>query len=100
LINDVLTTDLPEIKTTLYRHQKRTVAMMMQKELAPEQTMDPRVTNVHGPDGGVYFHDFETTELFQDPRYFEDVKGGILAEEMGTGYGLSFNITLVSSSAP
>ncbi|KAH8146435.1 uncharacterized protein LAJ45_09628 [Morchella importuna] len=87
LINDVLTRDLPGVKTTLYRHQKRTVAMMLQKELAPEQTMDPRLTSVHGPDEGVYFHDFETTELFQDPRYFEDVKGGILAEEMGTGAG-------------
>lgn len=73
--------------------------MMLQKELAPEQTMDPRLTSIQGPDEGVYFHDFETTELFQDPRYFEDVKGGILAEEMGTGYGLSFYITL-SSSAP
>lgn len=74
-----------EMKTTLYKYQKRTVALMLQKELAPERTQDLRLREMHAPTGEIYYWDPETMEIFQEPRYYEDVKGGILAEEMGTG---------------
>lgn len=74
------------LKTTLYKYQKRSVALMLQKELASERTQDPRLQEVYAPTGEIYYWESGTTEIFQDPRYYEDVKGGILAEEMGTGY--------------
>lgn len=74
------------MRTTLYKYQKRTVALMLQKELAPERTQDPRLKEMQAPTGEIYYWDSETTEIFQEPRYYEDVRGGILAEEMGTGY--------------
>lgn len=73
------------MKTTLYKYQKRSVALMLQKELAPERTRDPRLKEVFAPTGEIYYLDSETMEIFQEPRYYEDVRGGILAEEMGTG---------------
>lgn len=77
---------IPGVKTELYKYQRRTIAMMLQKELAPERTRDPRLREVKSPGEGVYFWDSENAEIFQEPRYYDDVKGGILAEEMGTGY--------------
>lgn len=82
--------NIPGLKTTLYKYQKRSVALMLQKELAPERTQDPRLKEVCAPTGEIYYWESGTTEIFQDPRYYEDVKGGILAEEMGTGYSLIF----------
>lgn len=86
LLQDVLSQKrIPGLKTDLYNYQKRSVALMLQKELAPERTLDPRLREVSAPTGQVYFLDFETMELLEEPRYYEDVKGGILAEEMGMG---------------
>lgn len=86
LLRDVLSEKkIPGMKSRLYKHQKRSVAMMLQKELAPDRVEDLRLRTMTGPGGEVYYLDPETMEIFESPRYYEDVKGGILAEEMGTG---------------
>lgn len=85
LLNDVLSRPIRGMKNPLYGYQKKTVAMMLQRELAPNNVPDSRLGTMKAPSGQVYYLDFETLELFLEPRNYEDVRGGILAEDTGTG---------------
>ncbi|KAF8252341.1 hypothetical protein K440DRAFT_578088 [Wilcoxina mikolae CBS 423.85] len=73
------------MKSKPYEYQKRSIAMMLQRELAPSKSVDSRLKTMFAPSGEVYYMDQVTCELFQEPSYYEDVRGGILAEEMGYG---------------
>jgi hypothetical protein len=85
LLIDVLNRPIRGMKNPLYDYQKKTVATMLQRELAPNNIPDSRLGRIKGPTGQVYHLDFETLELFLEPRKYEDVRGGILAEDTGTG---------------
>ncbi|KAI5800010.1 P-loop containing nucleoside triphosphate hydrolase protein [Geopyxis carbonaria] len=85
LLRTVLNSDIVGIRTTLYEYQKRSAAMMLQRELSPIRTIDSRLRSIFAPSGEVYYIDMESMEIYQEPCYFDDVRGGILAEEMGTG---------------
>ncbi|KAG0130274.1 P-loop containing nucleoside triphosphate hydrolase protein [Tuber indicum] len=85
LMNRVLKKPVVGMKNPLYGYQKKTVAMMIQRELAPENTQDARFRCFTGPQGRKYYLDLETTEMLVEPRKYEDVRGGILAEDTGTG---------------
>ncbi|KAF8533160.1 P-loop containing nucleoside triphosphate hydrolase protein [Trichophaea hybrida] len=73
------------MKSKPYEYQKRSIAMMLQRELAPSKSVDSRLKTMFAPSGEVYYMDQVTCELFQEPSYYDDVRGGILAEEMGYG---------------
>lgn len=49
------------------------------------KTIDSRLQETCAPTGEVYYVDLESLRIYENPVYFEDVRGGILAEEMGTG---------------
>ncbi|RPB05517.1 hypothetical protein L873DRAFT_1785692 [Choiromyces venosus 120613-1] len=85
LMNRVLKKPIAGMKNPLYGYQKKTVAVMIQRELAPENTQDTRFRCITGPQGQRYYLDLETTEMLIEPRKYEDVRGGILAEDTGTG---------------
>ncbi|PWW77526.1 hypothetical protein C7212DRAFT_277475 [Tuber magnatum] len=85
LMNRVLKKPIVGMKTPLYGYQKKTVAMMIQRELAPENTQDSRFRCYTGPRGQKYYLDLETAEMLIEPKKYEDVRGGILAEDTGTG---------------
>ena len=70
------------MKTVPFRYQRQSIAMMLQRELAPVRTVDSRLKPMQDPEGGDYFLDQETSELFLEPSYYEDVRGGCLCEEM------------------
>ena len=73
---------LPGLITQLYRYQQRTVAKMIQREVEPKRTLDPRFQELRGPEGSIFFYDSATAELSRDGRQYEEVRGGILGESM------------------
>lgn len=73
------------LKTEPFQYQRRSIALMLQRELAPMKTVDSRLQETTAPTGEVYYVDLESLKIYETPVYFEDVRGGILAEEMGTG---------------
>ena len=73
------------LTTTLYPHQRRSAAMMLQKEVEPALFLDPRLQEINGPEGSVYYYDHEAATVLRDRRQYEGPRGGILAETMGLG---------------
>lgn len=76
---------IPGLRTDLYAYQRRSAAMMIRREVQPMRTLDPRFEEVECPTGGKYFYDRTSGLVFRFPRFYEDAKGGILAETMGLG---------------
>ncbi|KAI4239321.1 MAG: hypothetical protein L6R40_005536 [Gallowayella cf. fulva] len=76
------------LRTELYDYQKRSAAMMIRREAEPIQALDPRLEEMECPAGGVSFYDRTTGILFRQPRYYDEARGGILAETMGQGKSL------------
>lgn len=81
----VLRGDIPGLKTELLPYQQRSVAFMLQKEMYPGQVLDPRLLHLHDRAGQSWYFDPVALSVFRDPKYYDGVSGGILAEEMGTG---------------
>lgn len=72
--------NLPGLTTSLYPYQKRSAAMMIQRETEPLRTLDPRLTCMQGPTGHDFYYNKETGDLFRDKQLYEEARGGILAE--------------------
>ena len=73
------------LKTGLYPYQRRSAALMIERETTPKLTLDPRLELLEGPTGQAYYYDRETGALLSDKRGYEEARGGILAETMGLG---------------
>ena len=73
------------LMTTLYTYQRRSAAMMLQREVQQEQVIDPRLVKVVDQLGNPYYYDAVTGTGLKAPRYYDRPCGGILAEEMGAG---------------
>ncbi|KAM0251245.1 hypothetical protein ACHAP5_001843 [Fusarium lateritium] len=82
---DILAGHISGLKTELYPYQRRSSAMMLQKEVQPQQVLDPRLLHVQDQEGGVWYMDPVIGTILKEPRYYDGVSGGILAEEMGSG---------------
>lgn len=85
LIRDVLNSDIFGIKTTLIPIQRKSVAEMLRRELAPRRVLDPRLLQRTDQTGNVWYSDFVKGEVLREPRYYDAVRGGLLCEEMGLG---------------
>ncbi|KAL9603131.1 MAG: hypothetical protein Q9219_001334 [cf. Caloplaca sp. 3 TL-2023] len=79
------TRNIPGVRTDLYGYQRRSAATMVQREAQPARAPDPRFEEILGPTGGKFFYDRTTGMLFQHPSFYEEARGGILAETMGLG---------------
>ena len=75
-------TPLSGLHTHLYPYQRRTVAKMIQREVEPEMTLDPRFQELKGPAGRHFFYDDVAGVLIRDGNRYEEVRGGILGESM------------------
>ncbi|KAJ4396368.1 hypothetical protein N0V93_000587 [Gnomoniopsis smithogilvyi] len=84
-MSDLLASAVNGLTTELYPYQCRSAAMMHQKEVQAAQLLDPRLIEVLDQDGGIYYYNAVTGDAFREPRYYDAVRGGILAEEMGSG---------------
>ncbi|WEW60815.1 hypothetical protein PRK78_006303 [Emydomyces testavorans] len=76
---------LPGLKTTLYPYQRRSAALMIQKESEPGELEDPRFQPFNGPTGQRYYYDKEEGTIYRDKRLYSGACGGVLAETMGYG---------------
>lgn len=73
------------LKTELYPFQRRSAAMMVQREVAPQLQVSPRLDRRIGPTGQAFFYNSRDQQFFRLPQFYNNVRGGILAESMGHG---------------
>lgn len=73
------------LKTALYPYQRRSAAMMVQREAQPAKMLDPRLQTCKNPLGHEYYYDKEAGSIFRDKKMYSEACGGILAETMGCG---------------
>ncbi|OAA73828.1 SNF2 family helicase [Cordyceps fumosorosea ARSEF 2679] len=85
LATNVLQGNVHGLTSDLLPYQKRSVALMMQKEMYPGKVLDPRLLHLHDQDGHSWYLDPIAGAIFRDAKHYDGVSGGILAEDMGTG---------------
>ena len=73
------------LKTLIYPYQRRSAAMMIQKEVAPLMLLDPRLEERTSPTGHIYYFGARDLHFRRYPRHYDTICGGILAETMGLG---------------
>ncbi|KAI1807281.1 P-loop containing nucleoside triphosphate hydrolase protein [Daldinia bambusicola] len=81
----LLESQVPGLTTKLYPYQSRSAALMLQREESPGRIIDPRFRSVLDQEGRPWYFDSVSGIVLREPRYYDGVRGGILAEEMGTG---------------
>ncbi|KAM7194919.1 P-loop containing nucleoside triphosphate hydrolase protein [Rhypophila sp. PSN 637] len=84
-IEDVMESDVHGLKTTLYPYQRMSVAVMLQREAAARRILDPRLTERRDHSDRKWYHDPVIGTVLREPRFYDSPRGGILAEEMGSG---------------
>lgn len=82
---NLLSSTVDGLKTELYPYQCRSAALMLQREEEPGHVLDPRLTHVMDQHGKRWYYDPNTGEARIEPRHYDRICGGILAEEMGSG---------------
>ncbi|KAF2970179.1 hypothetical protein GQX73_g3386 [Xylaria multiplex] len=81
----LLESRIPGLVTTLYPYQGRSAALMLQRELEPGRIIDPRLRPVLDQASKAWYCDEVSGLVLKEPRFYDGARGGILAEEMGTG---------------
>ncbi|KAL2757500.1 hypothetical protein ACRALDRAFT_2039919 [Sodiomyces alcalophilus JCM 7366] len=84
-LNSLLQSEVAGLNTTLYPYQRRSAAVMLMREVQPVQDIDPRLVRVKDQADRDWFFDAPAGVLLKEPRYYDRVRGGILAEQMGAG---------------
>ncbi|KAJ4308749.1 hypothetical protein N0V84_011916 [Fusarium piperis] len=98
---DLLQSQVPGLKSQLYPYQRRSAALMLQKEVQPGTVLDPRLLHVKDQESGEWYLDPVAGTVLKEPRYYDGVSGGILAEEMGSGKTImSLALILATRSLP
>ena len=81
----ILESDIEGLTTKMHPYQRRSAAMMLQREAQPPQIIDPRLRNIKDQNGITWYCDPDAGSCFREPRTYEAAKGGICAETMGLG---------------
>ncbi|KAK5628257.1 hypothetical protein RRF57_003972 [Xylaria bambusicola] len=81
----LLESQIHGLVTTLYPYQGRSAALMLQREIEPGRVIDPRLRPVLDQSGQPWYYDEVSGVVLKEPRFYDGPRGGILAEEMGTG---------------
>ncbi|KAK7420475.1 hypothetical protein QQZ08_010391 [Neonectria magnoliae] len=81
----LLDSRVPGLRTKLHGYQRRSAALMLQKEISPGNVLDPRLLHVLDQQGSSWYLDTVAGTVLLEPRYYDGASGGILAEEMGSG---------------
>ncbi|KAK0108497.1 hypothetical protein ONS95_003301 [Cadophora gregata] len=81
----ILDSDIEGLKTEMYKYQRRSAALMLQRESKPAQLLDPRLRQLVDLRGMTWYCDIDSGSCFREPRTYEAARGGICAETMGLG---------------
>ncbi|KAG4434725.1 hypothetical protein IFR05_009802 [Cadophora sp. M221] len=81
----ILDSDIEGLKTEMYKYQRRSAALMLQRESKPAQLLDPRLRQLVDQRGLDWYCDIDSGSCFREPRTYEAACGGICAETMGLG---------------
>jgi hypothetical protein len=81
----ILDSDIEGLKTVMYNYQRHSAAMMLQREVEPGQTIDPRLICLEDQRGARWYCDIDGGSCLLEARTYETARGGILAETMGLG---------------
>lgn len=84
-MSNLLASAVDGLITEMYPYQSRSAALMLQRETAPAKYPDSRLCKVFDQNRDPYYYDSVTGEIRKEPRYYDASRGGILAEEMGSG---------------
>lgn len=86
LLDSIISRDSPHgMETKLYEYQKKSLWKMVKRELCPGHILDPTVIPMTDAEGNDYYIDFSSDRLgvYRSPtKKWEDVRGGILCEDM------------------
>ncbi|KAF3769343.1 hypothetical protein M406DRAFT_337575 [Cryphonectria parasitica EP155] len=85
VMSDLLASTVDGLLTEMYPYQCRSAALMHQREVEPGQTLDPRLVEVLDQHDTSFYYNAVTGDVLREPKYYEAVRGGILAEQMGAG---------------
>jgi hypothetical protein len=86
MLESVLEDDgVPGLKSQLYHYQRESVWKMLQRELIPQKRRDPQLRKWIGPTGILGWINIDDMTFWRDQQFVDDIPGGILCEEMGTG---------------
>lgn len=85
------------LKTLPFEYQQRSAAAMLAREAEPQIHMDPRFEKRQTPTGEPFFLDCIEGTIAKEIKFYGDVRGGILGENMGSGKTL-ISILLVLST--
>jgi hypothetical protein len=81
----LINSKMPGLSTTLHDYQRRSAALMLQRESHGRKVVDPRLMKVVDQLGKPWYYDPIAGTGLREPRYYDGPCGGILAEEMGAG---------------
>ena len=94
LLDSIISRDSPHgMETKLYEYQKNSLWKMAKRELCPGHILDPAVIPMTDVWGNNYYIDFSNDRLGvyrTSTREWEDVRGGILCEDMVSGTHLCY----------
>ncbi|KAI3390670.1 hypothetical protein diail_8894 [Diaporthe ilicicola] len=96
-MSSLVSSSVEGLHTKLYPYQCRSAALMLQKEEQPGQVLDPRLVQVRDQHGGSWYYNPNTGEALREPRHYDRICGGILAEEMGSGKTL-ISLALIAAT--
>ncbi|KAK7731028.1 hypothetical protein SLS53_008899 [Cytospora paraplurivora] len=85
IMSELLSSTVEGLTTEMYPYQCRSAAMMFRKEVQPGQVLDPRLVEVIDQGGGTWYYESVEGGAYREARYYDGIRGGILAEEMGSG---------------
>ncbi|CZT05426.1 related to DNA repair protein rad8 [Rhynchosporium agropyri] len=104
-MNQILDGSIAGMRTVMYDYQRRSAALMLQRETKPEYLLDPRLRYLVDRSGNNWYCDSDSGSCFREPRTYEAPRGGICAETMGLGktlicLGLIMSTRDVTSQIP
>ncbi|KAF9956181.1 hypothetical protein BGZ72_002962 [Mortierella alpina] len=89
LLQQVVEQDAPQgMRTKLYQYQKNSLWKLLRRELCPDFILDPSFIPMQDMEGHAYYLDITNDGLTicRTPSVvWDDVQGGIICEDMGTG---------------
>ncbi|KAF9150335.1 hypothetical protein BG015_007854 [Linnemannia schmuckeri] len=89
LLQQAIEFDSPRgMRTKLYQYQKNSLWKLIRRELCPDLMLDPLTVALQDMNGKAYYLDLAAEEPFisrEPTTLWEDIPGGIICEDMGTG---------------